>query len=339
MRKSYIVLTCMALLISCQSRKITGKVQPIEVKVMRMSASVQDGEQRYAGTVEEANGTSLSYSVGGTVKQVLIDEGQRVSRGQLLAIMDDRTARNAYLAALSMRRQIEDAYKRKKQLHDNGSLPEIQWVDAISKLQQAVSSEQIAKKSLDDTKLYAPFSGVISKKNIDVGQNMMPSEFAFKLVNINQVKVNISIPEDEIAQFRIGQSAIIKVSALNGRMFDGRICEKGVSADVMSRSYDLKIIIDNKDGKLMPGMICEVSICKLESMTVLVLPASVIQLDDKNKQFVWINADGKAEKRMVTTSLQTNKGIIITDGLSEGDEVVVEGQQKVSEHVSLKIKR
>lgn len=338
-KKELFVLVSIALLVGCQSKKTAKEIQPVTVKVVKMSASSVSGGQSYSGTIEEVSGTSLSFSVGGTVKRVMVEEGQHVSRGQLLAVVDDETTRNAHVAAMSMRQQAEDAYRRMKQLHDNGSLPEIQWVEVVSKLKQAVSSEQIAKKSLSDTKLYAPFAGVIGQKNIDLGQNAIPGMQAFKLVNINQVKVKISIPESEISKVRIGQTATINVSALGGHTFVGRICEKGVSADPLSRSYDVKILINNRDGSLMPGMICDASLQKSVDSKAFVLPASVIQLDDNNQTFVWVNVGGKAEKRIVYTGDETNQGVVINGGLSEGDEVLVEGQQKVSENTSLRVEK
>jgi RND family efflux transporter MFP subunit len=338
-KRKLIVLVCMALLVSCQQKKSAEQIQPVTVRVVKMIPVQMDGTQSYSGTMEEVSGTSLSFSVGGMVKQVLVDEGQRVSKGQLLAVVDDETTRNAHAAAQSVRQQAEDAYRRMKQLHDNGSLPEIQWVEVESKLKQAVSSEQIAQKSLHDTRLYAPFAGVIGQKSIDVGQNAIPGMQSFKLVNINQVKVKISVPESEISKVRMGQTALVSVSALSGRTFEGRVCEKGISADALSRSYDVKILLDNKGGLLMPGMICDASLEKAGGSTVFILPASIIQLDDDNRQFVWVDVNGKAQKRMVQTSAQTSGGVIITNGLNRGDEVLIEGQQKVSENMTLAVKQ
>jgi membrane fusion protein (multidrug efflux system) len=306
-KRKLMVLVCMTLLVGCQPKKMTEQIQPVTVRVVKMMPVQINGAQSYSGTMEEVSGTSLSFSVGGMVKQVLVDEGQRVSKGQLLAVVDDETTRNAHASAQSVRQQAEDAYRRMKQLHDNGSLPEIQWVEVESKLKQAVSSEQIAKKGLKDTRLYAPFAGVIGQKSIDVGQNAIPGVQTFKLVNINQVKVKISVPENEISKVRIGQIAVINVSALGGRTFEGRVCEKGISADALSRSYDVKILIDNKGGLLMPGMICDASLEKVGwSRQSLYCLASIIQLDDDNRQFVWVDVNGKAQKRMVQTSAQTS---------------------------------
>ena len=106
-KSELMIFACMAMLIGCQPQKTTEQIQPVTVNVVKMSAKALNGEQCYSGTVEESNGSSLSFSVGGTVKQVFVNAGQRVSRGQLLAIADDQTVRNSYIAALSIRKQAE----------------------------------------------------------------------------------------------------------------------------------------------------------------------------------------------------------------------------------------
>ena len=90
--------------------------------------------------------------------------GDRVAKGQLIATVDPFSMQSSYDAAKASLAQAEDAYRRMKELYDKGSLPEIKWVEVQSKLQQAKSMEEVARKNLDDCKLYAPFSGIISER-------------------------------------------------------------------------------------------------------------------------------------------------------------------------------
>lgn len=90
--------------------------------------------------------------------------GQQVNAGQLIATLDPTSMQNSYQAAQAVLEQAEDAYRRMKELHDKGSLPDMKWVEVQSKLEQARSMEQIAKRKLDDCRLYAPFSGIIAEK-------------------------------------------------------------------------------------------------------------------------------------------------------------------------------
>lgn len=338
-RIGWSMLICIAMLTGCRQNRVEKSVKPVKVKIMKMISSEINTGQEYSGTVEEGSGSSLSFSVGGMIKHISVVEGQHVTKGQLIAVVDDESPRNGYEAALSMREQAQDAYDRMKQLHDNGSLPEIQWIEAESKLKQAVSSEQIAKKNLNDTKLYAPYSGVISEKNVEIGQNVMPGMPVCKLVNIDKVKVKIAIPENEISRLKVGMPARVTVAALGGKTFDGKIIEKSIAANTLTRSYEVKISVDNEDGGLMPGMIGNVCIRDVTTSSNFILPASVIQLDSENRSFVWVNIGGEAKKRLIETGKIVNQGVVVKSGLSIGDEVLIEGQQKVSEHTSIEVEQ
>ena len=324
------------LLMGCSQSGETTRVEPVKVKTQTMQKVAVTGTQGFSGTVEEATGAMLSFPMGGLVGKMNITIGQRISKGALIATVDEAAFQSSYDAAAAMLAQAEDACQRMKQLHDNGSLPEIQWIEAQSKLKQAVASEQIAQKSLNDCRLYAPFSGVIAEKNVETGQNVLPGMSVIKLVTIQQVKVKVAVPENEITRLKIGQTTQIEVPALGDKIFEGRIVEKGVAANTLSRSYEVKALVDNPEQELMPGMICRMHIYKVEGeKKALILPVRVVQLDDNNRSFVWINAGGKAEKRWIETGTLTQKGVVIENGLAVGDEVIVEGQQKVSEQTQI----
>mgnify|MGYP003159825356 CR=1 FL=1 len=330
-------VTVLLLLFGLTSCQNNGDKQttmtPVKVKVLRVSSSEIDGTERFSGTVEEANSTSLSFSIMGTVKTVHVGLGDRVAKGQLIATVDPLSMQSSYDAAKASLEQAEDTYRRMKELYDKGSLPEIKWVEVQSKLQQAKSMEEVARKNLDDCKLYAPFSGIISEKMAEVGQNIMPGLPVVKLVTANQLKVKI--PETEIAAIDTGQKATITVSALNGRVFAGTVTEKGIVANPLSRSYDVKIRVDDADKELMPGMVVEAVLSGTRMGTLRVIPAHIVQLDEQNRSFVWVNAEGKASKRIIQCGGFTSEGVVVLSGLEESEEIIVEGQQKVCENTSV----
>lgn len=328
-------LCCLALIVNGCRQQEVQESHPANVKVMKATPENFSGEQEFSGTVEESSGSTLSFPVVGTVRQIRVEAGQRVTKGQLIAVLDEESLKNAYDAAAAMLEQAEDACQRMKQLHDAGSLPEIQWVEVQSKLRQAQSAEAIAKKNLVDGKLYAPFSGVISEKSVEVGHNVMPGQPVVRLVTINLVKICVSIPENEISKINAGQLVNVSVSALNGKRFSGKIVEKGIMAHPLSRSYDVKALIDNSSEELMPGMICTMNIDNGETNSAIILPTSVIQTNEQDHTFVWVNDNGKARKRMVVTGAITRNGVVIQSGISTGDEVIVEGQQKVSDGMDI----
>ena len=333
------ILTMMMLvaLYSCGEKRQAVQEQTVRVKVQQIQTEAVNGEQGFSGTIEESSGASLSFAVSGTIKKIYVTAGQVVGAGQLIAELDPTTLNHAYTIAKTSLEQVQDTYNRMKELHDSGSLPEMQWIQIENELKSAIASEAMSKKSLNDTKLYAPFSGFIASKDAEIGQNSAPGMPIVKLVNIGNVKVKISVPEDDVQRIAKGSSMKIIVPALNNREFSGRVTERGVSADPRSRTYEVKATIQNSDGQLLPGMICQAFTNYMQGTTGVFVPANLVQLDGDNKTFVWVVNGGKAVKREITISSETAQGAQVSGGLSAGDQIIVAGQQKVSNGMKVEI--
>lgn len=309
-------------------------VAPVNVKTMMVQQEAADGQQGYSGTIEEMSGSSLSFASVGTLRSVSVGEGQMVRQGQLIATIDETSLKSAYEAALAAKEQALDAEERMKMLHDAGSLSEIKWIEVQTQVRQALSAEKMAKKALTDTRLYAPFSGYVAEKQAEAGQSVAPGVPIVKLVRIDHVKVSISVPEEEIAQIHTRQSLQVKVTALGGKTFEAKVSEKGVTADALSRSYEVKGIIGNPQHELLPGMIAEVHLGTMGTSQhkeqTITLPAEIIQIDADNHPFVWTVVNDKALRTYVTLGQNIGDNVQITEGLKAGDKVICEGQQKVS---------
>ena len=325
-------LACL-LLVGCQEETNQAiRVRLVKVETMTVTSGTSMGTSRYSGTVEEENGTPLSFATAGMVQTVHIRLGQRVHAGQVIATLDPSSLQSRYDAVRATLSQAEDAYRRMKELHDKGSLPDIKWVEVQSKREQARSMEQLAAKALRDGKLYAPFEGVIAGKEVEVGQNVVPGVPVAQLVSTSSLKVKIAVPETEIASVAIGQEAVVRVPALPGKEWKGRVVEKGIVAHSLSRSYEVKLQIQGAPDGLMPGMVTEVVWMQApEEGNACVVPASIVQLDEQNRTFVWTIAQGKAHKRFIQVDEYTAEGVTVSSGLKAGDTVIVKGQQKVCE--------
>ena len=311
-------------LVSCGGNKQTEQAQTVRVKVQQIQTEAVNGEQGFSGTIEEASGSSLSFAVSGTIKRILVSAGQTVGAGQLIAELDPTTLQHAYTISKTALEQAQDTYNRMKELHDAGSLPEMQWIQIENQLKTAKASEAMAKKSLADTRLVAPFSGYIASKDAEMG-------------SIGSVKVKIAVPEDDVQRIAKGSSMKIVVPALDNREFSGLVTERGVSADPRSRTYEVKATIQNGDGQLLPGMICQAFTNYMQGTMGVFVPANLVQLDGDNKTFVWVVNGGKAVKREITISGETAQGVQVSGGLSAGDQLIVSGQQKVSNGMSVEI--
>lgn len=212
---------CAILLLAtgCTSPKKTHTADPLRVGTIVVTPSSDIDAALYVGTIEEETSAALSFPVAGTVARTYADEGQRVQQGQLLAELDPTSARQTFDAAQAALDQAKDACARLKQLYDAESLPQIKWVEAQTRLRQAESAYGIARKNLDDCKLYAPFTGVIGKRQAAAGETVLPGVPAMTLLRIGTVKVRFPVPEQEIARLGTDSRLRITVAALGDRAF------------------------------------------------------------------------------------------------------------------------
>jgi RND family efflux transporter MFP subunit len=313
-----------------------GKVIP--VKVITVAPTAVIAGQSYVGTVEASAVLSLGFSMPGAVEEVFVAEGQRVRKGQLLATLNSVTAQNAFATAQSQLNRAQDAFDRMVKLHDNGSLSDIKFVEVETGLQQAKSMAEIARKNLDDCRLYAPRDGVIAARPIESGENVMPGMTAFKLVTVDRVNVKIPVPESEIGDIVIGREATLEVPALNDETFTGKVELKGITANALSHTYEVKIAAGNPQSRLMPGMVCKVYLKQEDAQSGVVVPNRTVQTSPDGKHFVWLADNGVARRRYVTPGRLSGNGVTVSDGLSPGDRLIVEGYRKVSDGMKIEIK-
>ena len=235
------------------------------------------------------------------------------------------------MAAKAQMEQANDAYKRLKQLHDNNSLPEMEWVEVQSKVQQAEASHEMAKKSLEDCSVYAPQNGIIGKGVMNVGEVVLPALPVAKILVIDNVKVRTSIPEKEIAAIATSTSSSITLDALPNQTFQGGKIEKCIEANPMTHTYDIKVNVNNNGQLLLPGMVAKVELTHAAQADVLTVPVTSIRKDANGKNYVWLKKDGRAHKAVVTTGKATGNRMVVLNGLNSGDTVITEGYQKLSE--------
>lgn len=337
MKKSILMLLGVMLICSCTSKQEQATKAPIRVKTEVVQTATSTNGQTYVGIVEECEATAVSFTSMGVVKRMLVNEGQAVAKGQLIAEMDDTQACNLLSGAEAQMAQANDALERYKMLHDAGSLPEVQWVDIQSKVAQAKSQLEVAKKNLADCRLVAPVSGIVGKRLVGAGETAMPSQAVVSILDISTVKVKVAIPEAEISGINANTSSTIKVEAVNGTFSGGKI-EKGVQADALTHTYDIRINVANEGRKLLPGMVASVLFAATQSQHTgqLAVPVTAVQRKADGSLFVWtVSGDSIAHRTAVTTGETAGNRIIITDGISDGNRIVTEGYQKLSENTKV----
>lgn len=304
---------------------------PMSVRSEVVHPSSDADTRNYIGIVEEESAISVGFTGSGTITKVCVSEGQTVRKGQLIAEIDKTQAQNMFIAAKAQMEQANDAYKRLKQLHDNNSLPEMEWVEVQSKVQQAEASLEMAKKSLEDCTVYAPENGIIGKGVMHVGEVVLPALPVAKILVIDNVKVRTSIPEKEIASITSTSSSKVTLDALAGQTFAGGKIEKCIDANNSTHTYDIKVNVKNTDCQLLLGMVAHVQIHHATTQEVITVPITSVRKNATGEYFVWTNKGGKAHRTTVTTGDAIGNRVVVLTGLQQGDVVITEGYQKLSE--------
>ncbi|MCQ2336622.1 MAG: efflux RND transporter periplasmic adaptor subunit [Paludibacteraceae bacterium] len=334
-RTIYILISILTALILSSCNGITRKgektLEPIAVTVVVVHDTIESAQaQSYSGKLAENQSTMLSFQTGGKLKKVYVSEGQKVKKGQILAEVDNTQANNALKAAEATLKQAKDAYNRLKTVHDSGSISEVKWIEMETKLEQAESTAEMARKNFDDCTLKAPFNGIISGKAMGIGSHLLPSQSFLKLINTDTMLVKIEVPENDISKIKEGQKADVTVLALDNYKVCGKVFSKNVDASDLSHTYEVTIIIPNPDGKLLSGMVCKAEVRSDKSSNNIIIPYESVQLMPDGR-YVWCVVNGTSKRKKVETGGFANNGIIVTSGLNDGDSVIVQGRQKVYE--------
>lgn len=328
---------CLLLMSSCNSDHKQVVLEEIPVKVIHLASHSVVERDVYVGTVISSIEAQLSFMVSGNVKNVYVSQGQTVKHGQLLAELIDENLRYNDQLAQAKLKQAEDGYRRFKALYDNGSLPEVRFVEIQTQLEQAKSMASITVKNLKDAKLYAPFDGVITLRNIEKGETVTPAIPRFTISKIRPLKVKVAIPENEIGNIEIGQKCDISVSAANQTALSGSVIERNLVANRLSHTYEVKIKFDKEPSNVMPGMICNVSLYSNKQSQSMVLPAHVIQITPEGKRFVWCVNNGKANRKEIIIGELLPTGVEIISGLTHSDVVITDGNHKVYNNAKVKV--
>jgi RND family efflux transporter MFP subunit len=342
MKKSMIPAAALLLLAACHpATDPSGRNSSEEVRVTTTPVKMEKVTTllRYSGTVEAIQTIPLSFATTGTVESVLVNEGDAVRKGQLLASLDKNDARNMYSITQSQYQQAKDAYDRMKSVHESGSLPDIKWVEMESKLEQARSSLEIAKNNLSKCDLFAPVDGTVGRRNIEPGMSSITiTSSPLELVDLREVYIKISVPENEVALIAKGAKAQFMVSALGGKPFEGSVTLISPVADRISRTYEARIRVANPGQELKPGMVCDVSMRQNVEKELVMIPYQCISKDLANAPYVFLvnPGDKRVTRKNITTGQYHDDGVEVLSGLQPGQIIVYGGKEKLSDNAVIR---
>lgn len=334
MKKQFVILPCLAILfgvvlsVSCRNRTSAGE-KVVRVSVMEVSQQKSAYSRHYLGTVISRHVRLLTSTYGGTVVELNARPGQRVTRNQLLARIDSPTANSMKKTSDATLSQARDGYERARKVHEAGGLSEIKWMEVQTRLAQAESAAEMSSRMVDDCGIKAPWDATVNEVYVALNDELSPMSRVLSLVDEKHLEVTIGVPEGEFSKIYEGMKAVVVIPALNDLTLGAKVSDLDVQASPVSHSYRTHLVLERQVEALKAGMACKVSL-ETDLLPRMIVPASVVKVDDRGR-YVWVvDGDDRVEKRRVIATGFASDGVNITSGLRPGERIIVQGASKVS---------
>jgi RND family efflux transporter MFP subunit len=292
------------------------------------------------GSVETKENILIQPEMPGTLVALNVKAGQRVSKGQLLARVDDGGS-SQQVASLETQYQLaKTTFERQKNLWSQKIGSEIQYLQAQTQMLSLQRSVAQAKAMLSKTEIRAPFSGTIDEVFVERGQVVSAGpQGLMRIVNLNNMYVSTSIPESYIGKLKVGTQVDVFLTSLN-KNYKGKVRQIGNFINPNNRSFGIEVSIPNPENLLRPNQVAKLKVIDYTVKNAIVVPSNVVQEDGKGNQFVFVaaNSNGKtatAKKTMVTVGKSSDNLTEILSGLNANDIIVIEGVNTISEGMKL----
>ncbi|BCO17758.1 MexH family multidrug efflux RND transporter periplasmic adaptor subunit [Tenacibaculum sp. KUL152] len=279
------------------------------------------------GTTIANESVNITSQVTDTVQAINFDDGDKVEQGELLVQLNNSQER---ARVEELKANIEEAKRQFSRIADlrQSNATSEQLLDEQQARVKALEAQlDIARAQLSDLQIRAPFSGLLGNRVISIGSLVQPGSTITTLDDISVVKVDFSIAENHLASVAKGQRITASSVAYPGVDFEGVISNIDTRLDPVSRAIRARAIIQNKDGRLRPGMLLTVTVEKRVLDTLVVPEKALVPVEDK--QFVYVVKDDVAHQVEVTIGERRPGLVQIVNGLVSGDEVITEGTLRV----------
>ena len=281
----------------------------------------------YAGTapLQADQEATVVAKVGGEVREILAEEGDRVKAGQVLARLDGDRLRFELQQTEVNLRKLDREYQRTLELF-NRKLVASQAVDnARSEMEWLKAARDLAQLNVGYTEIRAPIAGVVSARHIKVGNTINVNDRTFQVTDLDPLIAEVHVPEREFAKLRAEQAVTIIVDALAGANFGGRVQRISPTLDPATGTFKATIEVLDPKRELKPGMFARVGIVLERRSAALRIPRGAI-VEAEGAPTVFVANGDKAEQRSIKTGL-TNAGLIeVVEGLNGDERIVVVGQ-------------
>lgn len=309
-------------------QKIEKKI-PI-VKVKQIESSVFSDNFKVVGLIKPFTSAKVSSEEGGVITYLTKDKGSYVRKREVIA----RLKKDVEMASLEQTEaQVELArmnYEKQKQLYEDNATTEIQYLTAKWQYEAAVRGADILRTRLKTGFVRSPISGVVEDKFMNKGEMSAPGSPIFSIIDVSTVKISAGVPEMYITKVKMGQSVNITVDVLPGVNFEGKISYVAPSLSGVSRTFEVEILINNREKLLKPGMNANVQISEYTRTDAVVINQDLI-VDYGDEQYLFVLDGDIARKRVIKLGGRNENMVLIESGLNPGEKVIYEGFQSVKD--------
>ena len=306
-------------------------IEAITVKMGNISKRISA-----VGKLRANASVTIRAEMHGKIKSIDFIEGASVKKGDSLIRFEDADAQAEYKQADAELILRKADFERISKLHD-------QKIESVKKMDEsraafgmAEGKLEAAKSRLDKTTIQAPFHGTMGLIDVSVGAYVQAAQDLVTIVDSTPIKVDFKVPEKNLHDIGVGQTAEIRIDAFKDQVFHATV--EAVDARVQEESHSIPVraSINNENGLLRPGLFASVSLIIGEKGDTILIPESAVDREGEI-EFIWVVEKGKAMRRRILTGTRENGQIEIVANLREGQVVVTAGQLKLSDGVRVKI--
>lgn len=295
------------------------------------------------GNVETDQNVVLNAEYSGVLTNVYVKEGQRVSKGQRLAKIDDGGLSSQVAQQEAQMALAQTTFERQQRLWEQKIGSEIQYLQAKTNYESAKNVTQQLRSQLSKTVITAPFSGVVDEIISDPGQVVVPGQTPIiRLVNLSDMYVKASIPETYLKNIKIGTQVKVTLASINEE-FTGKVRQVSNYINPNNRSFDIQIEIPNKDGLVKPNLIATVKVNDYSAENVITVPENILQENAAGETIAYLyqpinDSIGVAKRVLLETGLSYENHTEVKSGIKKGDTIIKEGAKTLRDGQKVTIK-
>jgi RND family efflux transporter MFP subunit len=298
------------------------------------------------GDVSTKQNVLIYPEMAGTLQKVYVNDGDRVSKGQLLASIDDGGMSSQLSQLKSQAALAKTTFERQERLWKQNIGSEIQYLQAKTNYESSENMVSQTKSQLGKSSIRAPFSGIIDNVIKDQGTVVAPGQGSevFRLVNLSDMFIEVEVPETYLGSVVKGKEALVYFPVL-GDSITTKIRATGNFINPSNRSFEVEIPVPNKEGKIKPNLTAKVNLNDYTNEGAILIPTSIISENAEGEQYVFVAEEPNTEdeavvkRTIITTGRTQGAKIEVLSGLEDGNFIIREGARSVKDGQKVKIKK